>query len=118
MSKLSAEQTAQLQAAFQLMDVNGDGFVTRDELKALLQGLGEEVSEEMIDEMMAMADENGDAKITFAEFVSAATAAVALAEAEAEAEVHAEVETHAEVEVWGTSWDEPVSRKDLYFECF
>ena len=105
MSKLSAEQTTLIQSNFTAMDVNGDGFVTKDELKGLLQGLGEEFAAEVIDEMLAMTDENGDGKISFAEFVKAATVVVLELEAQAEAapevvpEVVAEVETQAEVQV-------------------
>ena len=36
------------------MDTNGDGVVTKDELKSLLKLLGEDV----VDEMIKMADEN------------------------------------------------------------
>ena len=74
MSKLSAEQTAELKKAFEVMDTNKDGVVTKDELMSLLKGLGEEVTDEVVDEMISIADENGDGKIDFQEFVKAATA--------------------------------------------
>ena len=45
------------------MDANKDGVVTKDELKTLLKGLGEEVSDEGIDEMIKAVDEDGDGKI-------------------------------------------------------
>ena len=73
MSKLSAEQTEELKKAFAVMDANKDGVVTKDELKTLLKGLGEEVTDEVVDEMIKIADENGDGKIQFEEFVKAAT---------------------------------------------
>ena len=73
MSKLSAEQSAELQKAFEVMDANKDGVVTKDELKSLLKGLGEDVTDEVVDEMIKIADENGDGKIQFEEFVKAAT---------------------------------------------
>ena len=47
--------------------------VTKDELKTLLKGLGEEVTDEVVDEMINIADENGDGKVQFEEFVKAAT---------------------------------------------
>ena len=54
------------------MDTNGDGFVTKDELKAMLSGLGEPVDDSVVDEMVAVADTNGDGKVDFNEFVAAA----------------------------------------------
>ena len=74
MGKLSADQTAELKKAFDVMDTNKDGQVTKDELKALLKGLGEEVTDEVVDEMIKIADENGDGKVNFEEFCKAATA--------------------------------------------
>ena len=73
MSKLNEEQLAELKKAFQVMDSNNDGVVTRDELMALLKGLGEEVTDEVVDEMIKIADDNGDGKIQFEEFCRAAT---------------------------------------------
>ena len=45
------------------MDANKDGVVTKDELKTLLKGLGEEITEEGIDEIINVVDEDGDGKI-------------------------------------------------------
>ena len=73
MSKLSEEQAAELKKAFDVMDANKDGVVTKDELRTLLKGLGEEVTDEVVDEMINIADENGDGKVQFEEFVNAAT---------------------------------------------
>ena len=73
MSKLSAEQAAELKKAFTVMDANGDGVVTKDELKSLLKGLGEDVTDDVVDEMIKIADTDGDGKIQFEEFVKAAT---------------------------------------------
>ena len=55
------------------MDENKDGQVTKDELKKLLQGLGEEVTDEIVNEMISIADENGDGKVNFEEFCKAAS---------------------------------------------
>ena len=74
MSKLSADQVAELKKAFDVMDANKDGEVTKEELKALLKGLGEEVTDEVVDEMIAIADENGDGKVQFEEFCKASMA--------------------------------------------
>ena len=69
--KLSADQVAELRKAFDVMDANKDGFVTKDELKNLLKGLGEDVTDEVVDEMISIADTNGDGKVEFEEFCTA-----------------------------------------------
>ena len=51
--------------------MNKDGVVTRDELRTLLKALGEQVKAEVIDEMVTIADENGDGKVQFDEFMNA-----------------------------------------------
>ena len=73
MASLSAEQVEELKAAFQAMDSNGDGFISKDELKSMLASLGEPVDEAVINEMIALADTNGDGKVDFNEFVAAAS---------------------------------------------
>ena len=73
LAKLSEEQVAELKQAFAAMDTNGDGQVTKEELKALLSQLGESVDDAVIDEMIKIADVNGDGKVDFNEFVKAAT---------------------------------------------
>ena len=70
---LSADQAAELKKAFEVMDANKDGVVSKDELTTLLKGLGEDVTDDVVEEMMKIADENGDGKIQFEEFVKAAT---------------------------------------------
>ena len=56
------------------MDANGDGVVEKGELQSLLKGLGEEVNDDVVTEMMQLADCDGDGKVNFDEFVKAATA--------------------------------------------
>ena len=53
------------------MDANKDGVVTKDELKTLLKGLGEDVTDEVVDEMISIADTNHDGKVDFDEFCKA-----------------------------------------------
>ena len=68
MAKLSEDQVAELRKAFDVMDENKDGQVTKEELKKLLSNLGEEVTDEVVDEMISIADVNGDGKVNFEEF--------------------------------------------------
>jgi hypothetical protein len=49
------------------MDTNKDGVVTADELRNLLTGLGEEVTDDVINDMIGVADANGDGKLDFEE---------------------------------------------------
>ena len=51
--------------AFKIFDANGDGFITRDEVKSALTKMGQGLSEQKFDEMMRMADRNGDGKIDY-----------------------------------------------------
>jgi len=73
MPALTADQVTELRKAFDVMDANKDGVVTKDELKTLLKGLGEDVTDEVVDEMINIADENGDGKVQFDEFCKAAS---------------------------------------------
>ena len=65
----------ELKKAFMAMDAYWDGFVTKDGLKNLLKGLVDEFTDEDIDAIIKIADDNNDGKINFEEFVKAATEA-------------------------------------------
>ena len=72
-SKLSAEQLEELKKAFTVLDENKDGVISKDELAKLLGGLGEDVTDDVVTEMMNLADTDGDGKVNFDEFCKAAT---------------------------------------------
>lgn len=55
------------------MDYNGDGSITRSELRRIMTGLRKDLTDAMIDEMIRVADTNNDDKIQFGEFVKAST---------------------------------------------
>ncbi|KAG7393841.1 hypothetical protein PHYPSEUDO_000018 [Phytophthora pseudosyringae] len=55
---------------FALFDKDESGCIDRDELKAMLLALGQQLSSLEIDEIMRQADTDGDGKISFTEFVS------------------------------------------------
>lgn len=54
-----------LTEAFKIFDANKDGFITREELKAVLTKMGEKLSEKEFDEMVRVADSNGDGRIDY-----------------------------------------------------
>ncbi|MGH3391519.1 MAG: EF-hand domain-containing protein [Actinomadura sp.] len=56
------------QATFELVDGDKDGYVSADELKRLMQVLGEEVDEEQLARVVAGADRGGDGLISLQEF--------------------------------------------------
>jgi len=59
-----------LQRAFHLFDLNGNGFICKDELREILIKTGEQdVSEAEIDEILKLADTDCNGMICFDEFV-------------------------------------------------
>lgn len=54
-----------LAAAFKVFDLDGDGFITREELKIAMEMIGEHVTEEQIDQVILMADTDHDEKINY-----------------------------------------------------
>lgn len=59
-----------LTEAFKVFDANKDGFISREELKAVLTKMGEKLSEKEFDEMVRVADSNGDGRIDYEEYVN------------------------------------------------
>ncbi|TDC79007.1 EF-hand domain-containing protein [Actinomadura sp. 7K507] len=55
-------------ATFELVDVDGDGYISTDELKNLMAALGEEITGTRAVEVVVAADANGDGKISLEEF--------------------------------------------------
>ena len=60
-SRKNPEQT--FYEAFQLFDRDGNGSISRDELKQVLENIGEDLSSKDIDEMVKEADNDGDDNI-------------------------------------------------------
>ena len=68
MSKLSAEQHAELKKAFEAIDEDKNGVISKEELSSLLKGLGDEITDDDVEEMMEAADIDEDGKVQFYEF--------------------------------------------------
>jgi Ca2+-binding EF-hand superfamily protein len=67
---------SEYQATFDLVDGDKDGYVSTDELKRLMQVLGENVDDEQLAKVVAGADRGGDGLISlqeFADFMSGAS---------------------------------------------
>lgn len=65
----SSDTEAELLAAFQVFDKDKSGFLSPDELRAVLKQLGgDTMSDKEIDDIMREADTDGDGNISFAEF--------------------------------------------------
>eukprot|EP01084_Bolivina_argentea_P089507 161502_1 len=59
---------AEVEACFSAFDLDNNGFVGASELRKVYQHLGENATDEDIDEMIRMCDADGDGQITFDEF--------------------------------------------------
>mmetsp|Transcript_4610 Transcript_4610/g.6799 ORF Transcript_4610/g.6799 Transcript_4610/m.6799 type:complete len:161 (+) Transcript_4610:86-568(+) len=67
---MSKEQLEELRQAFSLFDKDGDGEITRVELKDVLQSLGQNPTEADIDDMIHEVDQDDNGIIDFEEFVT------------------------------------------------
>ncbi|KAL0480002.1 calmodulin [Acrasis kona] len=66
---LTKAQLQEFQEIFSLVDSDGGGSISKDELSQLLQTLNIKFSEEQLDMMMAEVDSDGSGYIEFQEFV-------------------------------------------------
>lgn len=62
------EITKDLIAAFRVFDRDGNGYISRDELKTAMDMIGESVTEGELNEMLSMADIDRDGRINYEEF--------------------------------------------------
>ena len=58
----------ELSQGFKAFDIDGDQAISIDDLKALMESLGENLTEEELKDMIAVADKTRDGLITFEEF--------------------------------------------------
>eukprot|EP01087_Luapelamoeba_hula_P016063 TRINITY_DN4900_c0_g1_i1.p1 TRINITY_DN4900_c0_g1~~TRINITY_DN4900_c0_g1_i1.p1 ORF type:complete len:168 (-),score=45.36 TRINITY_DN4900_c0_g1_i1:73-552(-) len=59
----------ELREAFKVFDTDGNGFISPQELREVMLGLGEKLTDGEVDEMIKEADSNGDGQVDYAEFV-------------------------------------------------
>jgi len=58
-----------LLAAFQVFDKDGNGFITKDELRIAMETIGEKVTEKELQNMLRQADVDNDGMINYQEFL-------------------------------------------------
>lgn len=70
MDQLSEEEIAEFREIFNLVDRDGGGEISKDELGELMDTLGIDATPEEIDAMIAEIDQDGSGSIDFEEFVA------------------------------------------------
>lgn len=59
------ESEEMIRQAFEVFDHTGEGYITISKLKQVIQDLGCQFTEEEIDEMMELADQDGDGRVEY-----------------------------------------------------
>ena len=68
---MHVEELEKLEKEFKSLDIDGDGFITADEFRQMLDSEAwgsEPMNDEQIDAVIRFADIDGDGKISFEEF--------------------------------------------------
>jgi calmodulin len=66
----SHDPEQELRDAFAVFDRDGTGTISREELRHVMKSIGEQLTEAEIDEMIKLADKDGDGAIDYTEFAS------------------------------------------------
>ena len=66
----------EIKEAFAVFDIDQDGYINAQEIRALLNVLNEGSEDEVIDEMIRMFDESGDGQVKWDEFYCKITGTV------------------------------------------
>jgi len=64
----AASGDVDLVAAFRVFDLDHDGFITKDELRAAMDMIGEAVTDAQLQEFITLADTDKDGRINYEEF--------------------------------------------------
>ncbi|MCK6520751.1 EF-hand domain-containing protein [Myxococcota bacterium] len=75
LSHLSPEVRAQLKAVFQEFDLDGDGFISADELRAAMVRFDEHLTDGEAKALVEKHDRGGDGRLNVDEFLRALDAA-------------------------------------------
>ncbi|KAJ8753141.1 hypothetical protein K2173_017707 [Erythroxylum novogranatense] len=66
--EMSAKKKSQLKSVFAVFDKNGDGFITKSELRESLKNIRIFMTEKEVEEVVVKVDSDGDGLINFEEF--------------------------------------------------
>ncbi|KAL5499920.1 hypothetical protein EMCRGX_G011392 [Ephydatia muelleri] len=64
-----ADQDEEIKEAFRVFDLNGDGYISSNELGQIMGNLGEKLTPQEVDDMIREADIDGDGRISYEEFM-------------------------------------------------
>lgn len=65
----NTDKDAEIREAFSVFDKDGSGKISGDELRQIMKSLGEDLTDDEIQQMIREADTNGDGEIDYEEFV-------------------------------------------------
>lgn len=68
--KRNAETDSHLRIAFQFFDRNGDGYISPDELRSVLQKHGKNITQHETETLLRSVDMDHDGKLNYEEFLS------------------------------------------------
>ena len=68
--QLTEEQIAEFKKAFSLFDKNGDGTITTEELGTVMRSLGENLTQEQLQDMINEVDADGNGYVDFPEYLA------------------------------------------------
>lgn len=69
MGELPAENMTELRHVFAIFDKNGDGYISKSEMKSAMKKINENFNDEEIDDIIKEADLDDDGEVNFNEFV-------------------------------------------------
>jgi len=61
-------ETNKIRQVFNFFDKNNDGYISSSELATVMLDLGEQLTEDEVEEMMRWADKDGDGRVGYSEF--------------------------------------------------
>ena len=64
------DEVEEIREAFEVFDINKNGFISAEELRQVMTDLGENVTAEEVDEMIRAADMDNDGLVSFGEFIN------------------------------------------------